>query len=81
MISANCTLEGTIRVSGGSNNRQGRVELCSGGLWGTVCHNYWDTSDAMVVCRQLGYSSVGMMHNEETEMYSVIIILIVLPYA
>ena len=57
----NCFVEKAIRLRGGTTSREGRVEMCSGGVWGTVCDDGWDTSDARVVCRQLGYSTTGML--------------------
>ena len=57
--SATCT-NGDIRLRGGTNYSEGRVEICNNNVWGTVCDDSWDTSDARVACRQLGFSSVGM---------------------
>lgn len=55
-VSANCT-NGQIRLRGGTNVAEGRVEICYGRAWGTICDTLWGNSDAQVVCRQLGFLS------------------------
>ena len=55
----NCFNEGEIRLRGRRTSREGRVEICLGGVWGTVCDNGWGTADARVVCRQLGLPTIG----------------------
>ena len=47
--------DGQIRLAGGNIANEGRVEICMDNLWGTVCDDSWGSTDASVVCRQLGY--------------------------
>ena len=49
----------TIRLVGGRSSYEGRVDICINGVWGSVCHGGWDSSDARVVCRQLGLPYTG----------------------
>ena len=60
VLHAGCT-RGAIRLIGGTNEREGRVEICNNNIWGTVCDDSWSTFDAIVVCRQLGFSTTGIM--------------------
>ena len=50
--------DGEIRLVGGNDSREGRVEICFNDVWGTVCDDFWDNNDATVVCRQLGLTTL-----------------------
>ena len=50
--------QGEIRLQGGTTI-EGRVELCNNNIWGTVCHDFWDNTDAVVACTQLGLPGGG----------------------
>ncbi|XP_064397387.1 neurotrypsin-like isoform X2 [Halichondria panicea] len=58
-IPANCT-DGSLRLVGGFNIRQGRVEVCQNKRWGTMCYNQ---ALAGHVCSQLGFPSQAAVSN------------------
>ena len=57
VVAGQSCVNGEVRLSDGADSSQGRVEVCIGGVWGTICDNSWDVFDASVVCRQLNLPS------------------------
>ena len=49
-----------MRLAGGLDPTEGRVEVCVQGRWNGVCRWSWNYQDAFVVCRQLGYPATGL---------------------
>ncbi|XP_026754306.2 lysyl oxidase homolog 2B [Galleria mellonella] len=48
----------SLRLTGGRNNREGRVEIYYNGAWGSICPDGWTLYEALAVCHHLalGYA-------------------------
>ena len=70
----NCT-DGQLRLVGGANIREGRVEICINNAWGTICRDdVFSRQDAIVVCTQMGFSNRGMFPSELIQIFYVTIL-------
>ena len=54
-----------IRLFGGSNRFEGRLEIFYQGIWGTICDDGWDDIDAAVMCRELGLFNGTMTRQDQ----------------
>ena len=43
-------VQAPIRIEGGRNQYEGRVEVFYNGMWGTICDDNWDLDDARYTC-------------------------------
>ncbi|XP_011667208.1 deleted in malignant brain tumors 1 protein-like [Strongylocentrotus purpuratus] len=46
----------SIRLYGGSSDKEGAVQVNVEGEWRNICNDGWDAVDALVTCRQLGFT-------------------------
>ena len=58
ILDAGCT-DGDVRLTGGSSEAEGTVEVCLNKTWGLVSGLGWGEEDARVVCRQLRFQAEG----------------------
>ena len=61
-VGASSCITGSVRLIGGSNKYEGRVEVCVNKAWSSVCTSSgWNRQAAQIVCLQLG-DNLGMKY-------------------
>ena len=51
--------DGDIRLMDGTIIQEGRIEICYNNIWGSVCGDGFDFSDAYVACKAFGVSGIS----------------------
>lgn len=47
-----------MRFTDGASSREGRLEVCMDGYWGSVCGFGWSLANSLVACRNAGYETL-----------------------
>ncbi|XP_041465304.1 uncharacterized protein LOC121415959 isoform X2 [Lytechinus variegatus] len=64
------TVNNSIRLYGGYSDKDGVVHVNVLGVWKAICNDEWDALDAMVTCRQLGFTEGYSMFSGEKKTHS-----------
>ena len=54
-----------LRLVGGVQPNEGRVQIYFEGEWGAVCSKHWNFQDGRVACRQLGFADAAKVTDDE----------------
>ncbi|CAG09101.1 unnamed protein product, partial [Tetraodon nigroviridis] len=63
-VTCRASFTGNVKLTGGANRCEGRVEYFDKKQWGTLCSEAWDVNDASVACKQL---DCGRAHKITTQ--------------
>ena len=54
-----CYREGAIQIANSSSDVEGQIEICHNYQWVAVCVQFWNESEAVVACHELGLPTIG----------------------
>lgn len=60
LVSEVCEVQNKVRLTQYLSDREGRLEICRDGMWGSVCGNSVAESVTRVVCRGLNHAARGL---------------------